>query len=57
MDDPRLFERGMKCSLWGQKVADMGQFELITFIGYLDELATDRMTKLNEIKTAVYYSG
>lgn len=35
-------ERGEKCELWGHKVADMSKEDLISFIGFLDELATLR---------------
>lgn len=34
--------RGLKCELWGRKVADMNRDDLIAFIGFLDELATVR---------------
>lgn len=35
-------ERGLKCELWGVLVSDMNRDELLGFIGFLDELATDR---------------
>lgn len=34
----RLFARGKGCELWGRKVWEMERWELIVFIGYLDEL-------------------
>jgi hypothetical protein len=45
LDKPKLqglFENGNKCELWGRKVPDMDKDELIIFIGFLDELATER---------------
>lgn len=36
--DNRLYERGLRCVLWGRKAEDMTRDELVTFVGYLDEM-------------------
>lgn len=41
-DIKRYIPRGMKCSLWGHDTKDMTRDELIGFVGFLDELATQR---------------
>ena len=43
--DQSYRERGEMCELWGRKTTDMTREELLEFIGFLDELATDRYYK------------
>jgi len=39
----RLYDLGLKCNLHGIPVREMNKKELIAFIGFLDELASERM--------------
>lgn len=41
-DAHRYLERGLKCVLWGRKTQEMSREDLISFIGFLDELSTLR---------------
>ena len=44
---------GLRCELWGVKVGDMGRDDLIAFIGFLDEVATERGRRLGLDKKLV----
>ena len=43
--------RGASCALWGKSTAAMDRDELIAFVGFLDELATERADVLREVGT------
>lgn len=43
--------RGASCVLWGKSTGEMDCDELITFVGFLDELASNRAQALQEIGT------
>lgn len=44
----RLYNIGMECEMHGVPVADMNKKDLIAFIGFLDELATERLGYVNK---------
>jgi len=46
----KLYNMGLKCKLHGMPVSEMNKKELIAFIGFLDELATDRMMELRGLE-------
>ena len=41
-DLKKYADRGAQCELWGHSAKYMSQYELLAFVGFLDELATDR---------------
>ncbi len=52
-DDKELFQRGMKCSLHGLDVKYMDEHQLIAFIGYLDDLATERQMVIDRLSKSI----
>ncbi len=50
-----LFDRGMKCELWGAKTSEMTREGLIIFIGYLDELVSEERLLVGDVPGALSF--
>lgn len=44
------YNNGIKCELHGKSVSDMSRHGLISFIGFLDDLATSRQITINQLE-------
>ena len=40
------YENGLKCEYFGKSISEMDKYDLISFIGFLDDLLTQRQTTI-----------